>query len=101
MALGLRLKRNERRSELVILFFNFSGNDINCPEKLVPAAIALPVTDGIMLTSKAQERDLVGNKVPENMVAAEERLELLIISCTGTVIDVWIATSSPSRPGIR
>jgi len=30
-----------------------------------------------MLISKAQERDLVGNKVPENMVAAEERLELL------------------------
>ena len=32
---------------------------------------------GIMLISKARERDFVGNKVPENMVAAEERLELL------------------------
>jgi hypothetical protein len=30
-----------------------------------------------MLISKAQERDFVGNKVPENIVAAEERLELL------------------------
>jgi hypothetical protein len=30
-----------------------------------------------MLISKAQERDLVCHKVPENMVAAEERLELL------------------------
>jgi hypothetical protein len=33
--------------------------------------------DGIMLISKARERDIVGNKVPENMIAAEERLELL------------------------
>jgi hypothetical protein len=33
--------------------------------------------DGIMLLSKARERDFVGNKVPENMMAAEERLELL------------------------
>ena len=33
--------------------------------------------DGIMLISKARKRDFVGNKVPENMVAAEERLELL------------------------
>jgi hypothetical protein len=33
--------------------------------------------DGIRLISKARERDFVGNKVPENMVAAEERLELL------------------------
>jgi hypothetical protein len=33
--------------------------------------------DGIMLISKARGRDFIGNKVPENMVAAEERLELL------------------------
>jgi hypothetical protein len=33
--------------------------------------------DGIMLISKAREKDFVGDKVPENMVAAEERLELL------------------------
>jgi hypothetical protein len=33
--------------------------------------------DGIALISKARERDFVGNKVPENMVAAEEILELL------------------------
>ena len=30
-----------------------------------------------MLLSKVRERDLVGNKVPKNMIAAEERLELL------------------------
>jgi hypothetical protein len=30
-----------------------------------------------MLLSKVWERDFVGNKVPENMVAAEERLDLL------------------------
>lgn len=32
--------------------------------------------DGIMLSSKARERDIVGNTVPENMATAE-RLELL------------------------
>ncbi|KAL8376641.1 hypothetical protein RB595_007651 [Gaeumannomyces hyphopodioides] len=36
-----------------------------------------PSLDGIMLLSKARERDFVGNKVPDNMVAAEERLEML------------------------
>ena len=30
-----------------------------------------------MLVSKVRERDFVGNKVPESMVAAEGRLELL------------------------
>jgi hypothetical protein len=30
-----------------------------------------------MLSSKARERDIVGNTVPENMATAEERLELL------------------------
>jgi hypothetical protein len=33
--------------------------------------------DGIMLSSKAREKDIVGNAVPENMATAEERLELL------------------------
>jgi hypothetical protein len=33
--------------------------------------------DGITLISKARERDFVGNKEPESMVAIEERLELL------------------------
>jgi hypothetical protein len=33
--------------------------------------------DGITLISKARERDFVGNKVPENMVAAEDKLEIL------------------------
>ena len=30
-----------------------------------------------MLISKARERDFVGNKVPENIIAAEERLKVL------------------------
>jgi hypothetical protein len=33
--------------------------------------------DGIMLLSKVRERDFVGNRVPADMVAAEERLEPL------------------------
>ena len=33
--------------------------------------------DGITLISKARERDFVSNKVPKNIVAAKERLELL------------------------
>ncbi|PKS08205.1 hypothetical protein jhhlp_005481 [Lomentospora prolificans] len=32
---------------------------------------------GIMLLSKARKRDFVGNRVPDNMVAAEKRLEQL------------------------
>jgi len=36
-----------------------------------------PSLEGIMLLSKARERDIVGNRVPENMVAAEKRLEEL------------------------
>ena len=32
---------------------------------------------GIMLLSKVRERDIVGNTIPENMVAAEKRLEEL------------------------
>ena len=36
-----------------------------------------PSLEGIMLLSKVQERDIVGNTVPENMVAAEKRLEEL------------------------
>jgi hypothetical protein len=31
----------------------------------------------IFLSSKARKRDFIGNKVPDNMIAAEERLELL------------------------
>ncbi|KAL8393665.1 hypothetical protein RB595_003412 [Gaeumannomyces hyphopodioides] len=36
-----------------------------------------PLLNGIMLLSKARKRDFVGNKVPDNMVAAKERLEML------------------------
>jgi hypothetical protein len=40
--------------------------------------------DGTILLSKVRERDFVGNKVPKNMIAAEERLELL---SNATIID--------------
>jgi len=33
--------------------------------------------DGMIALSKARERDIIGNTVPENMVAAEKRLEEL------------------------
>jgi hypothetical protein len=33
--------------------------------------------DGIVLLSRARERDVVGNTVPETMMAAEKRLEQL------------------------
>jgi hypothetical protein len=33
--------------------------------------------DGIQLLSRVRERDMVGNKVPDNMIIAEERLEQL------------------------
>jgi hypothetical protein len=33
--------------------------------------------DGITLLFKARERDFVGNKVPDNMITAEKRLEVL------------------------
>ncbi|KAF1814385.1 hypothetical protein P152DRAFT_456639 [Eremomyces bilateralis CBS 781.70] len=36
-----------------------------------------PSLDGIMLLSRARERDIIGNRVPEPMVAAENRLERL------------------------
>jgi hypothetical protein len=43
--------------------------------------------NGIMLLFKAgeRERDFIGNKVPENMLAAEERLELLSDATTREV----------------
>jgi len=33
--------------------------------------------DDIILSSKARDRDIVGNTIPENMAAAEKRLEEL------------------------
>ncbi|KAJ6437551.1 helix-loop-helix DNA-binding domain-containing protein [Purpureocillium lavendulum] len=36
-----------------------------------------PTLDGIMLVSKVRERDLVGNRVPDEMNAAQSRLETL------------------------
>jgi hypothetical protein len=34
-----------------------------------------PSLEGIMLLSKVRERDIIGNKVPENMIVAEKRLD--------------------------
>lgn len=36
-----------------------------------------PTLDGIMLVSEVRARDLVGNRVPEEMTAAQSRLEAL------------------------
>jgi hypothetical protein len=36
-----------------------------------------PSLDGIMLVSRARERDQVGNKISADMAGAEARLELL------------------------
>ena len=36
-----------------------------------------PSLDGIILLSKAQEQDIVDNTVPENIAAAEKKLEQL------------------------
>jgi hypothetical protein len=46
-----------------------------------------PSLDSIMLLSRARERDVVGNTVPESMVAAEKRLEQL---SEATVMDAEI-----------
>ncbi|KAF1811533.1 hypothetical protein P152DRAFT_459476 [Eremomyces bilateralis CBS 781.70] len=43
-----------------------------------------PSLDGIMLLSRARERDIIGNRVPDNIVAAENRLERL---SEGTIRD--------------
>jgi hypothetical protein len=41
-----------------------------------------------MLMSKARERDFVGNKVPDRMIAAKERLELLS-NATIRDVETW------------
>ncbi|KAM5349348.1 hypothetical protein ACJ41O_005853 [Fusarium nematophilum] len=48
-----------------------------------------PSLDGIMLVSKARERDLVGNRIPADMAAAEARLELLSQETVGTALS-WL-----------
>ncbi|KJZ68887.1 hypothetical protein HIM_11720 [Hirsutella minnesotensis 3608] len=56
--------------------------------------------DGIMLVSKVRERDLVGNRVPEEMTAAEARLEELgerTIEEALRWLDEDIEESSPPR----
>jgi len=47
------------------------------PSNLYMQLSQCPSLNGISLLSKARERDFIGNKVPDNMIAAEERLELL------------------------
>ncbi|PVH90752.1 hypothetical protein DM02DRAFT_734435 [Periconia macrospinosa] len=50
---------------------------------------------GIMLLSKVRERDIIGNTVPENMVAAEKRLEELS-EATIREAESWDWPSPPS-----
>jgi hypothetical protein len=42
-----------------------------------------------MLLSKARERDIVGNTIPENMAEAEKRLEELSEATTKEVEETW------------
>ncbi|XP_044714738.1 PIF1-like helicase domain-containing protein [Hirsutella rhossiliensis] len=46
-----------------------------------------PTLDGIMLVSEVRERDLVGNRVPEEMTAAQARLEELSRQTTREAAD--------------
>ncbi|KAM4061847.1 PIF1-like helicase [Hirsutella rhossiliensis] len=48
-----------------------------------------PTLDGIMLVSEVRERDLVGNRVPEEMTAAQARLEELSTQTTQEAAD-WL-----------
>ncbi|KAM4063459.1 PIF1-like helicase [Hirsutella rhossiliensis] len=48
-----------------------------------------PTLDGIMLVSEVRERDLVGNRVPEEMTAAQARLEELSRQTTQEAAD-WL-----------
>ncbi len=52
--------------------------------------------DGIMLVSKAREGDFAGNTVPDIMVAAEERLEMLS-SATIRAAESWDWLDNTSR----
>lgn len=50
------------------------------PQKLLALTMHISwcrTLDGIMLLPRIRERDFVGNTVPENMTAAEKRLEQL------------------------
>ena len=47
-----------------------------------------PSLDGIMLLSRARERDVAGNTVPESMAAAEKRLEQLS-EATISDVETW------------
>jgi hypothetical protein len=44
---------------------------------------------GIMLLSRARERDVVGNTIPENMAEAEKRLEELSEATVNEVEEGW------------
>jgi hypothetical protein len=45
--------------------------------------------DGVMLLSRARERDIVGNTIPENMAEAEMRLEELSEATIKEVEEGW------------
>ena len=52
---------------------------------------SLYVLDGITLLSKARERDIVGNTVPNNMIVAEQRLEELS-EATVREVESWASS---------
>ncbi|XP_044718723.1 PIF1-like helicase domain-containing protein [Hirsutella rhossiliensis] len=58
------------------------GNATTSAERCDPYGLYVQLSrcrtlDGIMLVSKVRDRDLVGNRVPEEMTAAQARLEVL------------------------
>ncbi|KJZ68040.1 hypothetical protein HIM_12567 [Hirsutella minnesotensis 3608] len=57
-----------------------------------------PTLDGIMLVSKVRERDLVGNKVPDEMTDAEARLAQLSDKTVGEVSG-WLDVDSLDPTG--
>ncbi|KAM4055461.1 PIF1-like helicase [Hirsutella rhossiliensis] len=59
-----------------------------------------PTLDGIMLVSEVRERDLVGNRVPEEMTAAQARLERLSERTVGEALR-WLGDDLRGRGRTR
>ena len=64
---GVRTARNADQTR-------WRGGPSQCDPRSLYVQLSL---DGIMLFSKARKRDVAGNNVSEDMMAAEERLEML------------------------
>ncbi|XP_044717915.1 uncharacterized protein HRG_08557 [Hirsutella rhossiliensis] len=59
-----------------------------------------PTLDGIMLVSKVRERDLVGNKVPDEMTDAEARLGRLSDKTVREALE-WLDVDSLDPAGLH